>query len=121
MAARKRKEVLVTRASLEALVKNPDTRIKAIGRALVLLYKEQTPREQSQKATFEHNKVGFSACDAALGSRCAQYYIRTQSLQGWMIDLWMARDRNGMRIGKYHSQLNKVAIVKAANMVAKKT
>jgi hypothetical protein len=115
MAKRKRKVVLVTRASLEELLSNPALRVKALGRALTILYKEQTPREQSQKATFEHNGVGFSACDAELGTRCAQHYARTGDLHGWMVDVWTKRDANGrMRIAKYHAQLNQVALAKAA-------
>lgn len=119
MAGKKRKHVLVTRDSLESLINNPNTRIRAIGRALVILYREQTPREKSQKATFEHNGVGFSACDAELGSRCAQYFIQHEDLQGWMVDVWISRGKTGrMRIAKYHAQLNRVALAKAAQKQA---
>ncbi len=115
MATRKRKEALVTKESLNALLLNPKLRVATIGRALTILYREQTPREQTQKATFEHNGVGFTGSDATIGSRCAEHFIRTGDLQGWMVDLWMTRNSKGhTRIAKYHAQLNKVAIAKAA-------
>lgn len=102
---------LVTKASLYAMLVDADDRKKAqiIGRALVAIFNRQTAAEQSCDHTQEDNGVGFAGCDAKTGSLSAKSFIKHGSLQGWVVDKWMAPSRGYPRICKYAKQLNEIA------------
>lgn len=107
---------LVTRASLTELLNgsNPAKVQAVVGRALVILLKNQTADEQVMNATTEDNGIGFTGADARAGSITAKYWIKNQRLEDWMVDNWTRHNVNGVaRLAKYHGQLNTAAMAKA--------
>ncbi len=104
---------LVTRESLIALLNNEEKRQHVIGRALMVIFKNQTESEKSANQTTNHNNIGFTPADAKSGSITAKYYIKNKELLDWMTEKWMKpNDRGIPRIAKYWSQLNDAAITK---------
>lgn len=108
--------MLVTAESLKTpLETKPEIRGQVIGRALVVLFQQQTSYERSANITNVTNNVGFAGMDAHSGSLTAKAYIKRGELQDWQIDRWMKPGKNGFpRICKYHRQLNAAAEEKAA-------
>lgn len=104
---------LVTQASLQALLQDLNKRIAVIGRALVVIFNQQTRSEQSSNNTEIHNMVGFSGSDAKGGSLTAKYYLKHKTLLPWMVDNWMRDFRGSPRICKYWKQLDRAAKLKA--------
>ena len=86
-----------------------DTRLapRAVGRALVVLYNNQTSEEKRKKDTIEQNNKGFSSCHADVGTTCAEYFLKNNHLQSWMINFWLGQTRpnSQKRIVKYYRQL----------------
>ena len=80
---------------------------RAVGRALVVLYRNQTTEEQSKKDTIEHNNKGFSSCHSVIGTTCAEYFLKHDRLQDWMVKFWLGSTtpNSQKRIVKYHRQL----------------
>lgn len=79
---------------------------RALAKALVIVYNNQTTDEQESKETKHHNSIGFSSPDANLGSRCATYFLKHKTLQPWMFNVWMKKNSKGVRrIEKYWRQL----------------
>jgi len=102
----------VTRASITEMLDNPNPAYvqAVIGRALVVLLKNQTRDEQASNATTQDNGIGFTGADARSGSITAKYYIKHHSLQDWMVEKWAKPNRRGIpRLAKYHAQLNAAA------------
>lgn len=86
-----------------------------IGRALCAIYQLQTREEQNGGYTKFNNGIGFSAFDADLGTRCAEYFKQHGKLESWMVKIWSAPAKNGFpRICKYTRQLNEIAVMRAA-------
>jgi len=107
---------LVTRTSLTELLNSSNAaKVQAvIGRALVILLKNQTTDEQAMNATNEDNGIGFTGADARAGSITAKFWIKNQRLEDWMVDNWTRGNVNGVaRLAKYHKQLNEAAKAKA--------
>jgi len=107
---------IVTKQSLKKLIdESNDTKLHhVIGRAIMVLYNNQTPIEQSTLSTRMDNSMGFAHCDARVGTLSAQAYISKQSLDPWMLRHWTKITSNGFpRICKYTRQLNDAAIRKA--------
>lgn len=99
----------VTRKSLQTMLDNPNQKYVAavIGRALVVLFNNQTRDEQSMNATNKDNGIGFTGADAHSGSITAKYYIKHKTLMDWQIARWTKRGTRGYsRLAKYHKQLN---------------
>lgn len=112
---RARKIVLVTPASIDALLANPNPRFVAavIGKALTGLLQRQTDEEQNLNATVQHNGVGFTGADAHSATLTAKYFRRHGTLTDWQIEAWVKPRGNGhTRLSKYHAQLNQIAIEK---------
>jgi len=102
----------VTRESLQTMLDNPNREYvaKVIGRALIVLFNNQTRDEQSMNATTKENGVGFTGADAKSGSITAKYYIKHKTLLDWQIDRWTKPAASGYaRLAKYHGQLNAAA------------
>ena len=102
----------VTRESLQAMLDNPNEKYVAqvIGRALLVLFKNQTRDEQSMNTTNKDNGIGFTGADAHSGSITAKYYIKHKTLMDWQVDRWTKRGSRGYsRLAKYHKQLNEAA------------
>jgi len=105
----------VTRDSLKEMLENPNREyvMHVVGRALVVLFKNQTRDEQSSNTTNKDNGIGFTGADAHSGSLTAKSYIKNKKLLDWQIDKWTKIARNGYpRLAKYHSQLNTAAEAK---------
>ncbi len=86
----------------------------AIGKALVVLFKNQTASEQSQEATINRNGEGFRPCHAHMGTSMARFYAARGFLTPKQIDYWRRPMKDGnMRIGVYWRQLAEAAEVKA--------
>ncbi len=106
----------VTRESLQAMLDNPnqDYVIRVIGRALVVLLKNQTADEQTMNTTNVDNGIGFTGADAKGGSITAKYFIKHKTLLDWQVDRWLKPASNGFaRLAKYHKQLNEAAKAKS--------
>lgn len=83
---------------------------KLIGRALLAIYRNQTPDEQSSSDTKYLNGIGFSGADAKLGTVCVRYYLQHGNLADWMLKVWSRPTKTGYpKICKYATQLNKIA------------
>jgi len=107
---------IITRESITTLIENAnDAKRQAIvGRALVILLKNQTADEQTMNATNEDNGIGFTGADARAGSITAKFWIKNQRLEDWMVDNWTRKNARGvLRLAKYHKQLDMAAKAKA--------
>jgi hypothetical protein len=94
----------------ERISTNPS---KTIGRALLAIYNLQTTDEQQSNTTELLNGIGFTAFDASLGSRCAEFFKVNGYLKQWMIDCWKKPiGKKGIpKVCKYVKQLNQIAYV----------
>lgn len=109
---------IVTKESLTSLVLG-DKGIQAVGRALVVLFKNQTNSEQEQNSTNLFNGVGFTGADAHSGSLTAKYFIKHNTLEPWMYENWIKPSSSGFpRIAKYWKQLDFAAQAKHQKAVA---
>ncbi len=106
---------IVTKASLQALLDNPERRGVVIGRALWALFEKQVESEQASNDTHVTNNVGFSSADAKQGSITAKTFKKRGDLLPFQVDYWMQARKDGTpRICKYVRQLNDAAIAKRA-------
>ncbi len=103
---------IVTRASLIELLRNDEMRPHVIGRALVVLFRNQTQDEQRTNDTKVNNNIGFCGSDAKSGSITAKYYLKHKTLLPWQVEAWMRPAHGFPRITKYVKQLNHAAIAK---------
>jgi len=86
-----------------------------IGRALVVIFNNQTDSEKAAAVTAVANGVGFTGADAHSGCISAKYFLKHGTLMDWQIELWTKRNRSSdMRIAKYWRQLDTAAKAKAA-------
>ena len=102
---------IVTKETLTALVTGPRA-IEVIGRALVVIFNNQTAIEKQANVTDCNNGIGFTGADAHGGCITAKYFLRHGTLLDWQIESW------SKRIVKYHRQLNDAAEAKAAAKLA---
>lgn len=106
-----KKQKLVTKESMQSLIYNPEKQNKAIGKALVALFNNQTLYEKTFNTVETRNKRGFSASDAARGTKDAKFYLDNGFLESSSVSYWMKTDiTKTERIAKYHRQLNETAI-----------
>ena len=90
-----------------------------IGRALVVLFNNQTEDEKQVNDTNQNNGIGFTGADAHSGCISAKYFLKHGTLQDWQIERWTKRNRHGqMRIAKYWRQLDRAAQQKRAQAQA---
>jgi hypothetical protein len=109
-----KKQKLVTKESIRSLIYNPKKQNKAIGRALIALFNNQTAYEKTFNTVETRNKRGFSASDANRGTKDAKFYLENGFLDSSSISYWMTADiTKTERIAKYHRQLNDAAIKKS--------
>lgn len=103
---------IVTKQSLANMINGP-RQVEVIGRALVVLFNNQTRTEQSINTTQEHNMIGFTGADARQGSISAKYFLRHKTLQDWQVQMWTKQNSKGTaRIAKYWRQLDQAAHAK---------
>ena len=106
---------IVTKQSLTKMLAdaNEQKRAQIIGRALVVLFNNQTAAEQSANTTNNNNNIGFTGADARSGSLSAKSFLRNKTLADWQVAMWMKPNKNGtIRIAKYHAQLDAAAQLK---------
>ena len=79
---------------------------KAICRALVVLYNNQTSEEQQTESTRVNNGKGFSGPDARIGTSMAKFYMSRGFLTNQQLSYWRRPSKKGtMKIAKYVRQL----------------
>lgn len=89
---------------------------KAVARALVVLYNNQTPDEQAIDATLKRNGRGFTSADALVGTSMARFYLKNGFLTSKQISFWRRPRKDGnMKIAIYWRQLAEAAAAKAAS------
>lgn len=106
---------IVTKESLVAMLAAADVQKKAliVGRALVVLFNNQTAVEQSNNVTQNLNNIGFTGADARSGCLAAKSFLKNKTLQDWQVAMWLKPNKNGTpRIAKYHAQLDAAAQLK---------
>lgn len=109
-------EVLISKEELQDMIWNalPKKQIALIGRALVVLFNNQTKDERDVNNTHYHNGIGFRGTDARSGCITAKYYLKHKNLLPWQVEMWMKPNKKGdMRIAKYWKQINAAAVEKA--------
>lgn len=93
----------------EQIINLIDTNDRAVVKALIRIYSNQTSVEQVAQQTKESNGIGFNSADARILTYRAQYAKRTGSLSGsHLID-------TRRRIKKYWAQLLAYANSHATN------
>lgn len=102
----------LNKESIVALLERND---KAVGRALLVLYRNQTFDEQSNQDVKYQNGKGFRPAHARMGTSMATFFMNKGYLSQKQTAYWRVRDVKGnMRIGIYWRQLLKAAEAKAA-------
>jgi hypothetical protein len=86
-----------------------ETNNKAVERAILAIYENQTTSEKRAEKTIESNCIGFNGVDARLGTYYAKYLLSGKHLSGEHID----KARKIIR--KYTRQLLDIAKGKAAS------
>jgi hypothetical protein len=103
----------LTRESIQALLASND---RAIGRALVVLFNNQTADEQISETVRVQNGKGFKGPHGKIGTSMAKFFLRNGYLSEKQIAYWRKPDRRGqMRIGCYWRQLIEAAENRVAN------
>lgn len=88
---------------------------KAVARALVVLFNNQTNTEQHSEQTINRNGEGFRPCHARVGTSMAQFYLRKGYLTPKQIAYWRKTMACGnSRIAIYWKQLAIAAEAKKA-------
>ena len=88
-----------------------------IGRALVVLFNNQTEGEKQCNDTNVENGEGFTGADAHSGCITAKYFLKHKTLLDWQVELWTKTNKRGTRrISKYWRQLNSAAQRKSARV-----
>lgn len=110
---------ILTKERLHFLFTNPETQMRAVGRALVALNERQTFDEQVSQNTKHHNGMGFKPSDAYMGTSMANFYTMYNRLSPKQVKYWINPNKKGvMRIEAYHRQLIEVATAKAETITA---
>jgi hypothetical protein len=103
----------VTKEFIQALlIRNDTVGMHAVGKALVVLFKNQTHHEKQIEATTNRNETGFTPSDARRGSGMARFYMQAGFLTPKQLEYWQkpARTSAGrIRITKYWRQLLEAA------------
>ena len=104
----------------DEIVKLLETNDKAIARALVVLFNNQTADEQRAETTKYNNGIGFKSCHGEIGTSMAKFYLSRNYLSPKQVAYWRKRNKDGeMRISCYWRQLAEAAEAKKATQVVK--
>lgn len=108
--AAKKPVPVIDKDYLVALFNHADrnVRVHAIGRALVVLFNNQTAGERANNQTRVTNGEGFTKGDARRGSISAKYYLENKKMSDKYVAFWAPR------LPKYWRQLAEAAAQKAA-------
>ncbi len=107
---------IVTRDSLTEMLDDESlfNTMHVVGKALIVLLKNQTAEEQASNETKLSNGLGFTSADAYSGTITAKYYLSHKRIEEWQVSLWTRKNNRGVpRLAKYHAQLNIAAEAKA--------
>ena len=106
---------MLTKDQVVALLKTND---KAVGRALLVINRNQTASEQASEATINRNGEGFRPCHAKMGTSMANFFQRRGYLSPKQIAYWRKEMACGnMRLAVYWRQLSVAAEAKQAAKV----
>ena len=95
------------------IIKLLETNDRAVERALLVLFRNQTFDEQAAADVKYRNNRGFAAPHAKYGTIAAKVLLREGKLEDWQIRYWRKRDARGnMKIGIYWKQLIEAAKLK---------
>jgi len=100
---------IVTKEYIEnyCTTKTPEQVAQFVGRALVVIFNNQTADEKAASTTNVDNGIGFTGADAHSGCITAKTFLKRGALLDWQVERWTKRNKKGtMRIAKYHKQLN---------------
>ena len=87
---------------VELLAKND----KAVIRALLRIYENQTTDEQRERTVKYHNGIGFTAAHASIATSMVTFYKSNGFLTPRQIRYWRVTNAKGrMRIAMYANQL----------------
>ena len=104
------------------IVRLLETNDKAIGRALVVLWRNQTNDEQVAMDTKHRNMKGFRPSDARAGSSMAEFYMKNGYLTPKQIAYWRRPyKKGGIRIAIYWRQLLREAYRRQREMATAQT
>jgi hypothetical protein len=79
---------------------------KAVGRAILRVYANQTQDEQNLQHVIYKNGKGFRPQHARMGTSMAEFLLKKGFLSSKQVAYWRVRDKKGtMRIGIYANQL----------------
>ena len=94
-----------------------EKQIEFVGRALVVIFNNQTTTEQRSDVTCEDNGVGFTGADAYGGGLTAKSFLKNKTLLDWQYDKWVKPNAKGVaRIAKYWKQLDAAAQLKSTKV-----
>jgi hypothetical protein len=108
--------VLVSKDSLKQMLDaaGPAKLQHIVGRALVVLFNNQTQGERTSNTVAVDNGIGFTGADGRTGCLTAKFYLANKCLNEWQVNAWIRKDKKGYpRICKYHKQINEAAMTKA--------
>ncbi len=97
----------MTKWTKETIQRLLETNDKAVGRALLVLYANQTDYEKQIQDTRVLNGKGFTGADARVGSSMAQFFNQRGYLTPKQLAYWRKLSKKGTtsRIGKYWNQI----------------
>ena len=110
-------KAIVTRESLQEMLDNAegDKLARIVGRALIVLFNNQTADEKLANTTNKDNGIGFTGADAHSGCITAKTFMKRGTLEDWQVERWTRPAASGFsRLTKYHKQLNEAALAKRA-------
>jgi hypothetical protein len=81
-----------------------DRDVLAVERAVVAIYRRQTEDEKEAYETKHHNRVGFAACHAGLGTYYAKWILSGKHLSGSHVE------RARRMVHHYAGQLHQIAL-----------
>lgn len=91
-----------------------------IGRALVVIFNNQTEEEKRASDVREDNGIGFTGADGHSGCITAKYFLKHGTLLDWQVERWLKKNAKGTpRISKYWRQLNAAAQKKTPRIAPK--
>ena len=99
--------------TIEGIRKLLEVNDRAVERAVVAIYREQTRDEQRSRTAKHNNGVGFNAADATLLSEYAERLLNGRRL--YHFELAECR----IRISKYARQLHTIAVARAVENLSK--
>jgi hypothetical protein len=113
-------DMSITRESLQAMIdKGGNYQMHVIGRALVVIFNNQTVDEQKSNVTDNRNGMGFTGADAHSGCITAKSYLKYGRLEDWQVERWVRPTSNGLsRITKYWKQIAEAAETKQKQLAA---